>query len=78
MQTAITMQAPDDLADFYQAWSWKREHLPDRDRFKRPYSYQLDEGSEKLRIKQARFEATGFASTGEAKAQEPYPPHVAS
>lgn len=54
-----------DLQRFYTSWSWKREHLPDRERFRRPYTYELEQGGGAvLRLKQAQFKATGFASTG--------------
>ncbi|KAG1672223.1 hypothetical protein FOA52_002924 [Chlamydomonas sp. UWO 241] len=59
---AETTGGGNSLAAFYEAWAWKREHLKDRDRLQRPYVHLLDDGS-KLTIKQARFKATGFAST---------------
>ncbi|KAL4447760.1 hypothetical protein ABPG75_004979 [Micractinium tetrahymenae] len=49
-----------------KAWAWKREHRPDKVRFDRPYlhSMRLPSGDEvKLTVHQARFKATGFAST---------------
>ncbi|GAX77181.1 hypothetical protein CEUSTIGMA_g4627.t1 [Chlamydomonas eustigma] len=47
---------------FYTSWAWKREHLPDRLRFKRPYIHKLENGVS-LKINQAMFKAEGFAST---------------
>jgi hypothetical protein len=48
---------------FYTSWAWKREHLPDKHRFKRPYIHKLENGVT-LAINQAMFKAEGFASTG--------------
>jgi Lysine methyltransferase len=59
----------EELRAFLRSWSWKREHRPDRDRFRRPYEHVLQltapqEREERLCIKQARFlGAEGFAST---------------
>ncbi|KAF5834016.1 putative methyltransferase-domain-containing protein [Dunaliella salina] len=43
----------------------KRSHLPDRDRFRRPYIHDISSCSPPitLRLKQAKFAAQGFAST---------------
>ena len=50
---------------FFVSWSWKREHLPDKLRFHRPYTYEFDSDTiKKLFIKQAIFKPSGFASTG--------------
>ena len=57
---------------FMAAWAWKREHLPDKLRFYRPYRHPLDASAEtgasaqELIIHQGKFEHEGFASTGEA------------
>jgi hypothetical protein len=50
---------------FFVSWAWKREALPDRLRFKKPYRYEFDNGSPPLTLKQAKFNQAGFASTGE-------------
>lgn len=52
--------------EWLRAWAWKREHRPDKVRFDRPYLHpmRLPSGEEvKLTVHQARFKATGFAST---------------
>ncbi|KAL4419147.1 hypothetical protein ABPG77_002660 [Micractinium sp. CCAP 211/92] len=57
--------------EWLRAWAWKREHRPDKQvagevRFDRPYLHpmRLPSGEEvKLTVHQARFKATGFAST---------------
>jgi hypothetical protein len=41
-----------DLRAFLRSWTWKREHLPDRDRFIKPYKHEL----RVVRNKQARWE----------------------
>ncbi len=63
-------QEPDEadkqLRAFYKAWAWKREHLPDRLRFVKPYTHQLqlpDGSFKQLALRQAKFKALGFAST---------------
>ncbi|CAG9461925.1 unnamed protein product [Pedinophyceae sp. YPF-701] len=57
---------------FMRAWAWKREHLPDRARFHKPYKYDLNGGGvsdagrdvgAQLTIEQAPFGPEGFAST---------------
>lgn len=52
---------------FFISWTWKREHLPDKLRFKRPYTYEFDDKSKPLTLKQSMFKHMGFASTGELK-----------
>lgn len=53
---------------FLRSWAWKREHQPDRVRFDRPYTHELElpgGGACTLTVHQQRFSAerTGFAST---------------
>jgi len=38
-------QQDGELVDFFRAWQWKREHLPDRLRFEQPYVYTFGDGS---------------------------------
>jgi hypothetical protein len=52
---------PSDFKRFCQAWAWKREHRPDRDRFHRSYEHEV--GGRTLVIRQSKFNAEGFAST---------------
>jgi predicted nicotinamide N-methyase len=65
-----------DLASFYRAWQWKREHLPDRLRFHQPYRFEFDDAAAgdaaattttttrpPLTIDQRPFGPEGFAST---------------
>ena len=49
-------------SSFLQQQLWKREGKPDRDRFELPYNYSTEKG-DALCIKQAPFDAEGFAST---------------
>lgn len=50
-----------------RSWAWKREHRPDKARFKLPYKHTLliegDTHPVSLTIQQRRFEEEGFAST---------------
>lgn len=57
---------------FLRAWAWKREHLPDKLRFRKPYKYPFDalhlnpediQQHAFLTIHQGKYQAEGFAST---------------
>jgi hypothetical protein len=50
--THVTQARDLDLRAFLRSWTWKREHLPDRDRFIKPYKHEL----RVVRDKQARWE----------------------
>ncbi|KAG0619012.1 hypothetical protein M758_4G109100 [Ceratodon purpureus] len=50
---------------FLRSWAWKREHRPDKDRFKNPYHHDITVGgvARTLVLHQAPFSTAGFAST---------------
>ncbi|KAK9830124.1 hypothetical protein WJX72_009898 [[Myrmecia] bisecta] len=56
-----------DTKRFLRAWAWKREHLPDKARFHRPYIHKMrspgTDADIQLCISQAAFKQEGFAST---------------
>eukprot|EP00892_Ulva_mutabilis_P007914 jgi/Ulvmu1/5495/UM023_0031.1 len=64
-----TAENDEDISTFLSAWAWKREHLPDKLRFRKPYKYPLDahlhqsNASQVVTIHQQSFKAEGFAST---------------
>lgn len=62
--------ADSEHSKFMAAWAWKREHLPDKLRFRRPYRHPFEGNAQmgglgqELVIHQSKFEHEGFASTG--------------
>ena len=57
-----------DLSAFFRAWQWKREHLPDRLRFHRPYLYEHEDDDDDDRA------AAAATATATARPLPPPPP----